>query len=46
MLTCVTDILSIDPIRATTGLAGDFDVAGVDWPDKIGSVRSGMTDIN
>jgi len=46
MLTCVTDILSIDLIRTTPDLAGDFDVAGVNRPDKIGSVRSGMMDIN
>ncbi|MHA1555045.1 MAG: hypothetical protein ACTSU0_11620 [Alphaproteobacteria bacterium] len=46
MLTCVTDILSIDQIRATTDFSVGFDAAGVNWPYKIGSARSGMTDID
>jgi len=46
MLTCVTDILSIDRIRATTGFPVRFDAAGVNWLHEIGSARSGTTDIN
>jgi len=46
MLTCVTDILSIDRIRAMTDFSVSLDAAGVNWTRKIGSVRSGMTDIN
>jgi len=46
MLTCVTDILSIDRIRLVTGFAVNFDAAGANWRRRIGSVRSGTTDIN
>jgi hypothetical protein len=46
MLTCVTDILSIDRIRAVTGFPVNFDAAGANWLRKIGSVRSATTDIN
>ena len=46
MLTCVTDILSIGRIRAMAGFPVDFDAAGANWRRRIGSVRSGTTDIN
>ncbi len=46
MLTCVSDILSIDRIRVVTGFSVSFAAAGVNWPHKFGSVRSGTTDIN
>lgn len=46
MLTCVTDILSIDRICAVTGFPVNFDAAGANWLRKIGSVRSGTMDIN
>ena len=46
MLTCVTDILSIDRIRAVTGLSVGFDADGVNWPRDIGFARSETTDIN
>ncbi len=46
MLTCITDILSIGRTRALTGFPVNLDAAGADWPRKIGSVRSGATDIN
>ncbi len=46
MLTCVTDIRSIDRIRAVTGYPVNFDAAGANWLRKIGSVRSATTDIN
>jgi len=45
MLTCVTDILSIDRLGAPAGLPAGFEAAGANWPREIGSVRSGM-DIN
>ena len=46
MLTCVTDILSIDRTRAVTGFPGNLDAAGANWPRKIGYIRSGATDVN
>ena len=46
VLTCVTDILSIDRIRAVTGYPVNFDAARTNWLRKIGSVRSATTDIN
>ena len=46
MLTCVSDILSIDQIRVVTGFAVNFDTAGVNWPHKFGSHRSATTDID
>lgn len=46
VLTCVTDILSIGRIRAMAGFPVDFDAAGANWRRRIGSVRSGTTDIN
>ncbi len=46
MLTCLTDIHSIDRIRVVTGFSVNFDAAGVNWPHKLGSVRSATTDIN
>jgi hypothetical protein len=46
VLTCVTDILSIDRIRALAGFRVNSDAAGANWPRKTGFVRSGTTDIN
>ncbi len=40
VLTCVTDILSIDRTRAVTGFSVNFDAVGANWPREIGSVRS------
>ena len=45
MLTCVTDILSIDRLGAPAGLPAGYEAAGANLPREIGSVRSGM-DIN
>jgi len=45
VLTCVTDILLIDRIRATTELSVDCDVSGPDWPHEVEPVRFG-TDID
>ncbi len=46
VLTCVTDILSIDRIRAVTGGSVKFCVAGDNRQHKLGSAQSGAMDID
>jgi hypothetical protein len=42
MLTCVTDILPIDRIRAVAGRSLISTPPTVEWPRETGPARSGM----